>query len=183
MSTTLGFSFFCAKAKAHKYQIMRLLKQAIFGETKQMTEGRASMIKTYPEIELAPVVIEVPVLWGDMDSAKHVNNLIYLGWSETARIQLFERLMDVTFEAEEGPILGWQDCKYIFPMTYPDQALITAQVVELKTDRFEMVSKIYSVKYARIAAISYQSIIPYDYVNFKKIELPEHWKDKLKGLM
>lgn len=148
-----------------------------------MTVYRSSLIKAYPEIEQAPVVFEMPVLWGDMDSAKHVNNLKYLGWSETARIQLFELMMDISFEGKEGPILGWQDCKYIFPMTYPDTAMITAQVMELKTDRFEMVSRIYSMKHSRIAAISHQSIIPYDYVNFKKIDVPKGWIEQLKQLM
>lgn len=145
-------------------------------------EDRSLLIKTYPEIKTSPVIFEIPVLWGDMDSAKHVNNLVYLGWSETARIQLFDRLMNTSFDGKEGPILGWQDCKYIFPMTYPDYALITARVTSLKVDRFEMMTNIYSTLHNRIAAISNQSIIPYDYVNLKKIDLPKNWREKLQTL-
>ena len=39
-----------------------------------------------------PVVIEVPVAWGEMDSFQHVNNIVYLRYFESARIAYFERL-------------------------------------------------------------------------------------------
>lgn len=147
-----------------------------------MTMGKAALIEKYPEIGESPLTMEVPLLWGDMDSAKHVNNLIYLKWAETSRILVFDKMMDTSFEGKEGPILGWQDCKYIFPMTFPDTALITCHVTEIKEDRFMMTSKIFSLKHARIAAISNQSIVPYDYKNLKKIAIPEAWMAKLKEL-
>ena len=79
---------------------------------------KTKLVEKYPEISKSPLILEVPLLWGDMDSAKHVNNLVYLKWAETSRILLFDKMMDTSFEGEEGPILGWQDCKYIFPMTF-----------------------------------------------------------------
>ena len=30
-----------------------------------------------------PISTKIPVLWGDMDSFGHVNNIIYLKWCET----------------------------------------------------------------------------------------------------
>jgi acyl-CoA thioester hydrolase len=137
---------------------------------------------TFPIVANTPVVMEVPVLWGDMDSARHVNNLHYLRWSETARLILFEKMMDTSFTGDQGPILGWQDCKYIFPMTFPDTAIVTCGVKELLEDRFIVESQIYSMKHKRIAAISLQSILPYDYVELKKIPLPALWSEKLKQL-
>ncbi|MEM6698138.1 MAG: thioesterase family protein, partial [Bacteroidota bacterium] len=63
------------------------------------------------------ITAEYPVHWGDMDAAKHVNNLVYLRWTESGRLLYFQAMnMDTSFH-EVGPILGWQDCKYIFPMT------------------------------------------------------------------
>jgi len=133
----------------------------------------------YSEISDAALVLSVPVLWGDMDSANHVNNLIYLRWTETARIQLFEKMMDTSFKGDKGPILGWHDCKYIFPLTYPDTALVTMKVIQILMDRFMLEARVYSQKHQKLAAISMQSIIPYDYTQLTKIELPEEWKLKL----
>mgnify|MGYP001334405215 CR=1 FL=1 len=37
------------------------------------------------------VVIELPVVWGEMDSMQHVNHTIYLKWMEAARFSYFEK--------------------------------------------------------------------------------------------
>jgi len=122
-------------------------------------------------------VVEIPVAWGEMDAALHVSNLIYLRYSETARIVFFEKAgISTNFAGDEaGVILGWQDCKYIFPMTYPDTAVVGMKVHEVKSDRLVMECAIFSKKHQRIAAISKQEIIPYNYSTLKKVPMPEKW--------
>ncbi len=39
-----------------------------------------------------PVVLEIPVAWGDMDAMLHVNNTVYLRWFECARMEYFSRI-------------------------------------------------------------------------------------------
>jgi acyl-CoA thioesterase FadM len=39
-----------------------------------------------------PVVTEISVLWGDEDSFSHVNNVAYLRWCETARVEYLRRI-------------------------------------------------------------------------------------------
>lgn len=127
---------------------------------------------------------EFEVHWGDMDAANHVNNLIYLKWTETARILYFEKVgIDISFRsADAGPILGWQDCKYIFPITFPDTAIIGVKTTEILEDKFMMECAVFSKKHNRIAAISSQSIVPYDYLKFKKIAIPQHWIENIERL-
>ncbi len=130
-----------------------------------------------------PVQVEIPVHWGDMDAARHVNNIIYLRWSETARIAYFEKIaVDTTFMKGVGPILGWQDCKYIFPITYPDRALVGIKVEEVREDRFMMLTHVYSQRHDRIAVISKQAIVPYDYQKLTKAPIPEAWLNNIKKL-
>jgi len=143
----------------------------------------SALIEKYPEIGSAQIKQTFSVLWGDVDMAQHVNNLIYLRWAETARIQLFDMIMTTSFYGGIGPILGWQDCKYIFPMTYPGTALAVPMVTKLLEDRFLMTTKIYSIDHNRIAAISQQSIIPYDYKALKKVPIPALWRESLQDLM
>ncbi len=126
------------------------------------------------------------VLWGQMDAARHVNNLVYLKWAEAARIEYFEKMnMATGFTGEggqTGPILGWQECKYIFPMTSPDVAIVGIKTTEILKDRFILESSIFSEKHGRIAAVSRQSVIPYDYKNLRKTALPESWKKAIEIL-
>ncbi|MBX2876357.1 MAG: acyl-CoA thioesterase [Saprospiraceae bacterium] len=136
-----------------------------------------------PELASFPVQVEIPVHWGDMDAARHVNNIIYLRWSETARIAYFEKIaVDTSFMAGVGPILGYQDCKYIFPITYPDRALVGIKVEELQEDRFMMLTHIYSQQHNRLAIISKQAIVPYDYQKLAKAPIPAAWLNNIKAL-
>ena len=119
---------------------------------------------------------EYPVHWGDMDVAKHVNNLIYLHWVESGRIRYFYEMgMDNKFEGV-APIIGWQDCKYIFPMTFPDTAIVGVRTLEIEEDKIILETAVFSKKHERIAAISKQSIIPYSYDDLKKVPLPTSWR-------
>lgn len=131
-----------------------------------------------------PVRAEFPTHWGDEDSARHVNNLVYLRWAETARVQYFAAMgMDTAFAGDvTGPILGWQDCKYIFPMTHPDTALVGVRCKELKADRFILETGIFTGKHERIAAITLQSIVPYNYAKLVKAEMPQTWIDGIEAL-
>ncbi len=120
--------------------------------------------------------IEIPVQWGDMDAAQHVNNTVYLRWMESARLELFTKLNSGKMEfAEIGPILAWQDCKYIFPVTYPDTVIIHLDVMTLKDDRIICVGKIYSKRHNKLAAISSNSTMAYDYRNKLKSAIPKTW--------
>jgi len=131
-----------------------------------------------------PTQFEFVVHWGDMDAANHVNNLVYMKWTESARIHYFEKIgIDISFRsAEAGPILGWQDCKYIFPMTFPDTAVIGVKTTEILSDKFIMECAVFSKSYNRIAAISTQSIVPYSYTDSRKVDIPKHWIENIEQL-
>lgn len=124
--------------------------------------------------------LEIPVQWGDMDAAQHVNNTVYLRWMESARLALFTKLNAGKMEfVEIGPILAWQDCKYIFPITYPDSVTINLDVIALKADRIICEGKIYSKLHNKLAAISNNTTMAYNYRKRVKSEIPDSWKQKI----
>ncbi len=55
-----------------------------------------------------PVVVTLPVLWGDEDSFRHVNNTVYLRWAETARVEYLIRagIWRRYYEDKVGPIVA-----------------------------------------------------------------------------
>jgi len=91
-----------------------------------------SLLKTFP------VVVKIPVIWGDMDSFQHVNNVIYFRYFESARIHYFETLgwMDIMGKRGVGPILGSTSCSYRIPLSYPDTAFVGAKITEMHEKRF-----------------------------------------------
>ncbi|MEM6877098.1 MAG: acyl-CoA thioesterase [Bacteroidota bacterium] len=127
--------------------------------------------------------ISRPVEWSDMDAARHVNNLVYLRWAETSRIAYFEQAgMDTSFASDLGMILGWQDCKYIFPMTYPDTAVIGVRTIELADQHFSLQTGVFSEQHERLAAVCHQRIVPYDYLRLTRVGLPTSWREGISRL-
>ena len=135
-------------------------------------------------LEAYPVVIETPVAWGEMDSLRHVNNIVYFRYFESARMAYFDRVgfwayMD---ETGVGPILASTRCKFILPLTYPDTVSVGARVSEIKDDRFVMSYAIVSHNHARLAAEGEGLIVSYDYRALTKAPLPEEIKRRIRDL-
>lgn len=123
------------------------------------------------------VTIEIPVQWRDMDAAQHVNNVVYLKWVEAARIKFFTDLngANLTNEENVGPILAWQECKYIKPVEYPDTVIVGIKKIETLEDRIVTEARIYSKKKNTLVAISKQQTVAYDFKIKRKAPLPLNW--------
>src|SRR5437879_13924787 len=87
-----------------------------------------------------PVVIQLPVVWGEMDSYRHVNNVVYFRYFESARLEYFRRLDWFAFERTTGvgPILVTTQARFRRPLTYPDTISVGARVIALAEDRFTL---------------------------------------------
>lgn len=127
-----------------------------------------------------PVQVTLPVQWGEMDSFQHVNNIVYFRYFETVRIAYFQRMGIVGDNATSvGPILASTTCKFIFPLSFPDEIICTASVSDIFTDRFTMTYNIFSLTHDRIAAKGTGIIVAYDYANKVKSELPNRWIQRI----
>src|SRR5262245_14531531 len=91
-------------------------------------------------LEKYPVVIELPVVWGEMDSYRHVNNVVYFRYLESARLEYFRRLDWFEYEKQTGigPILAATDAKFRKPLTYPDTISVGARIQSIGEDRFTL---------------------------------------------
>src|SRR6202171_4891570 len=87
-----------------------------------------------------PVIVEQNVVWGEMDSYRHVNNVVYFRYFENARLEYFRRLNWFEYEKETGigPILASTQARFRKPLTYPDTVSAAVRVSTLADDRFTM---------------------------------------------
>ena len=46
------------------------------------------MTTTHAELAGWPVIVEIPVQWGELDAYGHVNNTVFFRWFESARIHI-----------------------------------------------------------------------------------------------
>lgn len=131
-----------------------------------------------------PVVIEIPVAWGEMDSFQHVNNIVYFRYFESARIAYFEQLKLLEFMNQTGigPILASVQCKFRIPLTYPDTVSVGTRISKVEHDRFVMEYYVVSQQHQKIAAEGEGIIVSFNYRENKKAPLPEEVKQRIAAL-
>lgn len=131
-----------------------------------------------------PVVIAVPVAWGEMDAFGHVNNIVYFRYFESARIAYFDA---IGFRGDAaaggvGPILASTHCRFRRPLAYPETVQVGARTTELGDDRFTMEYRIVSGSTGEITAEGGGVVVAYDYVNTCKTALPEVVRARIRDL-
>ncbi|HYE72712.1 MAG TPA: thioesterase family protein [Blastocatellia bacterium] len=128
-----------------------------------------------------PVIIELPVAWGEMDAYGVVNNSVYFRYFESARMEYFERLGLSEYKERTGigAILASTQARFKMPLTYPDKVLVGTRITNIETDRFTMEYRVVSRRAERIAAEGSCVVVTYDYLNKTKAQLPLEIKARI----
>jgi acyl-CoA thioester hydrolase len=131
-----------------------------------------------------PVVIEIPVAWGEMDAFQHVNNVAYFRYFESARIAYFERLDLIEFMNQTGigPILASAQCRFKIPLTYPDTVSVGTRVSQIESDRFVMEYVVVSHRLQKVAAQGEGLIVSYNYREQRKAPIPPELRRRISDL-
>jgi acyl-CoA thioester hydrolase len=121
-----------------------------------------------------PVVISVPLLWGDHDEFGHVNNLAYLRWCETARVEYLARigLWPSMPPAGIGPILASMSCHYRHTLRYPDTVWIGARVTRIGNSSIQMQHRVVSESLGAVAAEVESTLVVLDYSRNQAVPVP-----------
>ena len=131
-----------------------------------------------------PVVVTVPLLWGDPDAFGHVNNLAYLRWCESARVEYLMRigLWPSLPPAGIGPILASVSCDYKRPLTFPDTVWIGTRVTRIGNRSFQMQHRVVSKALDTVAAEVDSTIVVFDYGRNETVPVPESCRTAIEGL-
>src|SRR5215207_2566357 len=143
-----------------------------------MTVGAEELLAGFP------VVVELPVFWGDMDYFRHVNNIVFFRYFESARIEYLQRI-GFRQEAEgdgAGPILRSTQARFRRPLTWPDTVRVGARTVDVGVDRFTQEYRLVSLAQGEVAAEGGGVLVSFDYVANRKVPLPERIREAIRAL-
>jgi acyl-CoA thioester hydrolase len=131
-----------------------------------------------------PVIVEQAVLWGEMDSYRHVNNVVYFRYFENARLEYFRRLDWFEYEKETGigPILAATHARFRKPLTYPDTILICARIAELGADRFTIDHRVVSRRLEAVVTEGTGTVVTFHYAEGRKVPMPEELRRRIAAL-
>lgn len=126
-------------------------------------------------LEGFPVVVQLPVLWGDQDLFGHVNNTIHLKWIESSRVAYWERgsMRDYMTPHDLGPILASVTCDYKLQIRYPDQIEVGARAAKVGRTSITMDHQIYSANHDAIAATGKSVIVLFNYASQRPQRIPD----------
>lgn len=118
-----------------------------------------------PEMRRFPVLVTLPILWGDQDAFGHVNNTASIRWFESSRIAYFERpeIKPVLANVGVNVILASVQCHYRRQLAYPDTIHVGARVVRLGRSSLAMEHVVYSVANAAVASEGECVVVVFDY--------------------
>jgi acyl-CoA thioester hydrolase len=131
-----------------------------------------------------PVIIQLPVVWGEMDSYRHVNNVVYFRYLESARVEYCARLNWFEFEEATGigPILQATQARFRRPLTYPDTVSVTTRVAAMDRDRFTIDHLIVSHRQEEIVTVAQGTVVTFHYPSAKKVPIPEELRRRIEAL-
>lgn len=135
------------------------------------------MSENMNELSVYPVIHKQNVAWGDMDAFGHVNNVQYYRYIESARIAYLTALN--IFEQDILTVVASSQCKYLSPVFYPDVLHVGARIEEIRNSAFRMQYVLWSEQQKQIVATGDAVMVCVDKVSAKKLNIPEHIKQKI----
>ena len=122
-----------------------------------------------------PVILELPVQWGEMDAYGHVNNTVFFRYFESARMAFLQQCGFVESHERDriGAILHSTTARFRQPLFFPDTVQIGASATDVKEDRFTMAYTVVSLTRNVVVAEGTGIIVSFDYALGRKTALPE----------
>ena len=127
------------------------------------------------------IITKIPVLWGDMDGFGHVNNIIYLKWCETSRIELFRSIWNYKIGNMEevlerggvGPILANFNMDYKYPVKYPDEIKIETYLTHIGNSSMGIGHELFSSNNNKLVAKANSVVVMVNYASNDKVIIGE----------
>ena len=121
---------------------------------------------------------EHEVEFGEIDMMRHVNNVRYAYWAETARTVYFADVLEREIASNEGVILAQHDMTYAATVAYRERILVGARVVRWGTKSFEFETAVLVPERELLAFRSRAVLVAYDYEADRTIPVPAAWRER-----
>jgi acyl-CoA thioester hydrolase len=124
------------------------------------------------------------VRFGDLDAMRHLNNVVFLRYFETARIAFLRQIAPGHDPAnpQRGPLgLIFAEChiRYRSPVTFDEEVAIACSIGEVRRSAFQ-VNFTMTVE-DRVAAEGHGWLVGFDYEQQKAAPLADELREKLTG--
>lgn len=133
-----------------------------------------------------PFVHRERVRFGDLDAMRHLNNVVYLRYFESARIAYMSELSPQHSPSNPergsyGFIFAEGHINYRSPVQFDEEVEVRCTIAEVRRSAFRMNFEMHVGE--RLAAEGYGWLVGFDYAEQKAIRLPDDLRGTLESAL
>ena len=128
--------------------------------------------------------LELRLDWSELDYYKHINNVSFFKYLQSARVNFWEELGINKIHTEQniGPMLASSKCDFKRPLFFPGEISIESHVVFIKNSSFSFRHNILNEK-GEVVAIGEDVMVLYDFSKNKSHNLSEEIRNNLNAYL
>jgi len=130
-------------------------------------------------LEGFPLVTRFTVPYADIDMLQHVNNVAYIRWCETLRVEYFAQVMKVPINSERGIIQANIQFSYERELRYREIVACGVKVSRIGTKSFDFAYEMWSETHGHRAAHGITTVVAFDFTRARSIEISQAWRDAI----
>jgi acyl-CoA thioester hydrolase len=123
----------------------------------------------------------VELRFRDIDAVGHVNNVVYLTYMETARIQWWIEVTGRRDFRNFGMILARTEIDYKAPASWGDRLEVGVRCASMRRSSFVLEFRVADPDGGRVFADARKVLVHYDYDAGRSVPLPPGLREKLKA--
>lgn len=118
--------------------------------------------------------VKIRIDWSDLDMYQHVNNLTFMRFMQSGRVNFWEatNLSKIFEETNRGPMLVSSHCDFKKSLYYPGIAIVKTKLAYMKNSSFALDHVILNEK-NEICAEGRDVAVCYDFNTEKTYSIPE----------
>lgn len=135
-----------------------------------------------PKPEDFSVKITIPIQWGDQDAFGHVNNIHFLRWFESARIEYLRQCNARISNESVGPILASVNCDYRKQVLFPDEVIVSATVNKIGDSSITIQHYMWSRQQSALVAEGQSIVVMFDYQAQKTVPVSDEIRLRIEQI-
>jgi acyl-CoA thioester hydrolase len=130
-----------------------------------------------------PVHLTLRVDWSELDYFRHVNNVSFFKYIQSARVNYWDQigLTLMHQQTNVGPMLASCQCHFKAPLFYPSTIQIVTQCHTIGNTSFGFTHRIFNEQ-EQLAAEAQDVMVMFDFNKNLKVPFPEELRRKIEAL-